>query len=208
MKHPAISLIIFLCLTRLSGAQEISDPPKPSLPSAAREQVGKTLRYDPAYQVLAYPMGDVEIEAGVCTDVVIRACRTALGLDLQKAVHEDMKRHFSRYPQRWGLKRPDKNIDHRRVPNLQTFFKRKGWDLPVTKDPSAYLPGDLVTCIVPPNLPHIMVVSDRKSETGTPLILHNIGRGAQEEDRLFEFELTGHYRIQNPDPAARDAASR
>ncbi len=163
--------------------------------NSAREQIGVTVLYDPAYETLEYPGGDVEVGRGVCTDVVIRAFRTALEIDLQKMVHEDMKSNFAKYPKIWGLRRPDKNIDHRRVPNLRVFLKRKGIEIPLTKDPAAYLPGDLVTCIVPPNLPHIVIVSDKVSDSGTPLIIHNIGRGTREEDRLFEFELTGHYRF-------------
>ena len=163
--------------------------------TAARSQVGTTVRYDPSYQKLSYPNGDVDSRGGVCTDVIIRAFRASLVIDLQKLVHEDMKAHFRAYPQIWGLRGPDRNIDHRRVPNLRTYFKRQGYELPVTRDPPDYQPGDLVTCIVPPHLPHIMLVSDRTSPAGCPLIIHNIGSGAQEEDRLFEFELTGHYRL-------------
>lgn len=165
------------------------------LVAAARAQVGKTIAYDPAYEVLKYPNGDVPVDRGVCTDVVIRALRDSYEMDLQKLVHEDMKSNFSKYPKIWGLKTTDKNIDHRRVPNLIAYFKRKGYALPLSPDAKDFLPGDLVTCIVPPNLPHIMIVSDRQNEAGVPLILHNIGRGAAEEDRLFEFKLTGHFRI-------------
>lgn len=163
---------------------------------AARKQIGVTLSYDPAYTAMEYPGGDVPRERGVCTDVIIRALRDGLGKDLQKLVHEDMKADFSKYPKNWGLKRPDKNIDHRRVPNLMAFFGRKHSSLPVgeKKDPGKFLPGDLVTCTVPPNLPHIMIVSDRKSADGIPLVIHNIGGGAKEEDRLGDFPLTGHYR--------------
>ncbi|MEW6709604.1 MAG: DUF1287 domain-containing protein [Candidatus Riflebacteria bacterium] len=170
--------------------------PANQIVSAARGQVGKTLRYDPAYRQLSYPGGDIPLEIGVCTDVVIRALRQSHQLDLQKLVHEDMKKNFSQYPKKWGLTRPDKNIDHRRVPNLQTFFQRRGWQIRLGEKPEDFRPGDLVTCIVPPNLPHIMVVSDRLSPDGRPLIIHNIGAGAQEEDLLFEFKLTGHYRIK------------
>ncbi|MFT4177670.1 MAG: DUF1287 domain-containing protein [Luteolibacter sp.] len=166
------------------------------LVDAARQQIGVTRHYDPGYVVLAYPDGDVPVERGVCTDVLIRAMRKGLAMDLQKLVHEDMRQHFSVYPQDWGLRKPDRNIDHRRVPNLRVWFKRKGWSLAVSKDPAAYLPGDVVTCTVPPNLPHVMIVSDRKSSAGVPLIIHNIGSGAVEEDRLFEFPLTGHYRVK------------
>ena len=163
--------------------------------AAAEEQVGRTLTYDPAYTSLSYPGGDVSIERGVCSDVAIRAFR-GVGLDLQKEVHEDMKRAFSAYPKNWSLKKTDANIDHRRVLNLMTFFKRRGKSLPVTQNAADYQPGDLVTCIVPKNLPHIMIVSEQVSplDPSRRLIIHNIGQGARAEDRLFEFELTGHYR--------------
>ena len=163
---------------------------------AARSQIGKTRFYDPSYQVIGYPNGDVGIERGVCTDVIIRALRDAYNYDLQKAVHQDMKENFTKYPQIWGLRQPDKNIDHRRVPNLQTFFKRKGWALPLSNPPANFKPGDIVTCIVPPNLPHIMIVSDRLNRKGIPLVIHNIGNGTQEEDLFFQYTLTGHYRIK------------
>lgn len=127
---------------------------------------------------------------------MIRALRTGLGLDLQKLVHEDMKRHFEVYPKKWGLGSPDRNIDHRRVANLRTYFARKGYSVPVSKEADDYKPGDLVTCTVPPRLPHIMIVSDKKTIWGVPLVIHNIGAGTREEDRLFEFELTGHYRVK------------
>ena len=166
--------------------------------AAARAQIGVTLHYDPAYVRLPYPDGDVPEDRGVCTDVVIRALR-AEGLDLQKAVHEDMRAHFAVYPKRWGLRAPDRNIDHRRVPNLQVWFERQGWSLPVPQRAVAqraadYRPGDLITWMLPGHLPHIGVVSDRRSLGGTPLILHNIGRGTREEDILFDYRMTGHYR--------------
>lgn len=163
------------------------------LAQLARQQIGVTVEYDPTYVVLPYPGGDVAQERGVCTDVIIRAFR-GIGLDLQKAVHEDMKKAFAAYPRNWGLKRPDKNIDHRRVPNLRTYFKRRGWEVPLTHNAADYRPGDLVTCIVGGNLPHIMIVSDRCTQNGTPLIIHNIGAGTEEEDALFLYPLTGHYR--------------
>lgn len=166
------------------------------LANAARVQIGRTVRYDPAYQSIKYPNGDVPMDRGVCSDVVVRAFRVALGLDLQKLVHEDMERDFKEYPNNWGLESPDKNIDHRRVANLQTYFKRMGWFIAVSKRADDYKPGDLVACIVPPNLPHIMVVSNRKNLLGRPLVIHNIGAGTKEEDRLFEFPLTAHYRIK------------
>jgi uncharacterized protein YijF (DUF1287 family) len=162
---------------------------------AARHQIGKTVSYDPRYQVLDYPNGDIPIGRGVCSDVVIRAMRVSFHLDLQKLVHEDMHSNFFRYPHRWGLKQPDRNIDHRRVPNLRTYFQRIGWSLDISYNAKDFRPGDMVTCIVPLHRPHIMIVSDRKNRDGVPLVIHNIGAGVQEEDRLFEFEITGHYRI-------------
>ena len=184
-----VLLVLTLLLSPLhaqdSGAKVVT---------AARKQVGVTVSYDPAYLTLAYPGGDPPRERGVCTDVIIRALRDGLAQDLQKLVHEDMRANFSAYPKNWGLARPDKNIDHRRVPNLQAFFKRRGYSLPLTKEPADFKPGDLVTCTVPPNLPHVMIVSDKKTAAGVPLAIHNIGRGAQEEDILFTFPHTGHYR--------------
>jgi hypothetical protein len=185
----AILSVVSLLLPA-SGAEDPS-----GIVRAARSQIGRTLRYEPGYRTLDYPNGDVPIEVGVCTDVVVRALRSGPGLDLQKAVHEDMQRHFSRYPQNWSLKGADKNIDHRRVPNLQTYFQRTGCELPVSRSPGDYRAGDLVTCLVPPNLPHIMIVSDRTNGLGRHFVIHNIGAGTQEEDRLFEFKITGHYRI-------------
>ena len=161
---------------------------------AARKQVGVTLRYDPAYSVLAFPNGDVERVKGVCTDVVIRAFRDALGLDLQALVNADMRANFTAYPKNWGLSRPDRNIDHRRVPNLATFWRRQGASLPVTDNAADWRPGDIFTAMVNGRLPHTGIVSDRKDTTGTPLVLHNIGGGTREEDALFDHKLTGHFR--------------
>ena len=165
---------------------------------AAMERTKLTVRYEPAYVRLDYPNGDVPADTGVCTDVVIR-CYRALRFDLQKLVHEDMKRSFSAYPRNWGLKAPDKNIDHRRVPNLQTFFKRRGAALPVTQRAADYRPGDLITCTVAGRLPHIAIVVPAPDGGSTPWIVHNIGQGPKCENRLFEFPLTGHYRFH---PAA------
>jgi uncharacterized protein YijF (DUF1287 family) len=169
---------------------------------AARAQVGVTTGYAPAYRQLAYPGGDVPATTGVCCDVVIRALRSAHGFDLQKAVHEDMSAQFSAYPKKWGLKKPDANIDHRRVPNLQTFFARRGWSLATGKNAVEYRSGDIVTWDLGNGLAHIGVVSDRRAKSGTPLVIHNIGRGAQEEDVLFSWTLTGHYR-PSLSPAAK-----
>jgi uncharacterized protein YijF (DUF1287 family) len=185
------SLFLLLASISLSPAEQAE-----KIVAAARTQVGITTYYDPAYVSLKYPDGDLPRERGVCTDVVIRALRDAIQQDLQKLVHLDMKTNFSKYPKIWGLKNPDHNIDHRRVPNLMTFFKRHHTSLPIPKadDYSAYLPGDLVTCTVPPNLPHIMIVSDKKTSDGRPLIIHNIGAGTKEEDRIEDFPITGHFR--------------
>lgn len=193
-------LIAFLLLPALlASSRSLAENAGDSslrLVKAARAQVGVTLTYNPAYVRLSYPGGDVLPDQGVCTDVIVRAYRAALNIDLQKLVHEDMKSSFVSYPKQWGLKRPDPNIDHRRVPNLQTLFRRKGASLPVTNDPAGYRPGDLVTQMLPGNLPHIAIVSDRRSADGSrPLVIHNIGKGAREEDGLFAFPVTGHYRF-------------
>lgn len=163
------------------------------LVDAARHQIGVTLSYDPAYRRLPYPGGDVPLSTGVCSDVLIRAFRE-LGVDLQKAVHEDMKSAFDQYPKTWGLRHPDSNIDHRRVPNLMSFFRRRGWEIGKSRSRSDYQPGDLVTWDLGRGVTHIGIVSDRKSFAGTPLILHNIGQGAAEDDILFQFTIIGHYR--------------
>ncbi len=184
---------IILFLTLLACGQVAEKTKGGELVESARKQIGVTTSYDPAYVALKYPGGDIPKERGVCTDVVIRALRDR-GFDLQKLVHESMKKNFSKYPRIWGLRRPDKNIDHRRVPNLRTYFKRRGIALKVTKDKSKYLPGDLVTCTVAGNRPHIMIVSNKKNSDGTPLIIHNIGGGARENDDLFTYPITGHYR--------------
>lgn len=156
----------------------------------ARHQIGKTLYYDPAYTRLDYPMGDVPLLKGVCTDVVIRALRLQ-GIDLQKLIHEDMRKNFRAYPQNWGLKAPDKNIDHRRVPNIARYFQRQGYTV---KD-GKFQTGDIVTWDLGKGLVHIGIVSNQKTAQGIPLIIHNIGRGTQEEDILYQFKITGHYRL-------------
>jgi uncharacterized protein YijF (DUF1287 family) len=142
------------------------------------------------------------MERGVCTDVVVRACRR-LGVDLQEAVHEDMKRAFASYPRRWGLSRPDPNIDHRRVANLATFFTRHGRTIPVSTDPSAWQPGDFVTFELPSGFPHIGIVSDRPNGSKVPLVIHNVGGGTREEDVLLTWRITGHWRYR---PEAFEAA--
>lgn len=152
--------------------------------SVARAQIGETTRYVPSYRSLAYPMGDFTRTEGVCTDVIIRAFRDAFRYDFQKAVHEDMSRKFSAYPQIWGLSRPDKNIDHRRVPNLETWLSRNNLELPKPARDSDWQPGDLYTMRLGGRLPHIAIVSDRRDGSDIPFVIHNIGRGTREENLL------------------------
>ncbi|MEZ0215978.1 MAG: DUF1287 domain-containing protein [Rariglobus sp.] len=163
--------------------------------TGARQQIGVTTSYDPSYVKLTYPGGDVPLHTGVCTDVVVRALRST-GLDLQKEVHEDMRKNFSLYPQNWGLKTPDKNIDHRRVPNLMRYFERKQIALAENlMAPETYLPGDIVTWRLEGGLLHIGVVSE-KTSSKIPLVIHNIGAGTKEENVLFAYTVIGHYRIK------------
>lgn len=164
------------------------------LTAAAVERTHHVVRYDPAYGRLAYPGGDVPADTGVCTDEVIRAYR-AVGVDLQKDVHEDMAANFAAYPRKWGRHEPDANIDHRRVPNLMVFFSRKGESLPITDRVEDYTPGDLVTWDLGRGLTHIGMVVDRKAVfTRRYMIVHNIGAGPKMEDVLFDWKITGHYR--------------
>ena len=149
--------------------------------------------YDPSYFSIDYPGGDVPEGKGVCTDVIIRAYRK-LGIDLQKEVHEDMKTNFSKYPKIWGLSQPDKNIDHRRVPNLMVFFKRYGEAKPITDNPDDYLAGDIVCWDLGGGITHIGLVVNKKSSDGKRnLIVHNIGGGQVLADCLFDFKIIGHY---------------
>ena len=203
-RRSTVLVVLFLAII---GAARADDHTAARLVESARIQIGQTVTYDPSYRVLPYPNGDVPMDRGVCTDVIIRAMRATFKFDLQRWVHEDMKMNFSAYPPIWGLTVPDRNIDHRRVPNLEAFFKRQGWALPISAKPPDYQPGDIVTCTVPPHLPHIMIVSDRKNGTGIPFVIHNIGAGVREEDRLFEFELTGHYRIDLEDGYPQQAVT-
>jgi uncharacterized protein len=167
--------------------------------TAARSQIGVTRRYDPAYTRLDFPGGDVPREKGVCTDVVVRAYRDAFGLDLQALVNADMRAAFASYPTRWGLVRPDPSIDHRRVPNLAVYFGRRAEALGKTAPtPEAFEPGDMATQMLPGNLPHIGIVSDRQAATGRRLMIHNIGSGTEETDVLAEYQLTGRYRFVPP----------
>ena len=174
-------------------SQTAMAPTSPAWVASARAQIGVTVHYDPTYVRLAYPGGDLPADRGVCTDVVIRAFRNQ-SLDLQRLVHEDMQASFVQYPPLWGLRGPDPNIDHRRVPNLQRWFERRGWQLDVSNDAAAYRAGDLVTWDLGGNVPHIGIVSERRTMLGTPLIIHNIGHGTREENILFDYRITGHYR--------------
>lgn len=184
-----IGLIIIAVFSELQGAS-----PR-DLVEAARARTRQREIYDGSYRVIAYPMGDVPNDRGVCTDLVIRAYRS-LQVDLQVLVHEDMQRDFSAYPPFWGLRKPDRNIDHRRVPNLQKFFERAGARLAVTRIPEDYAEGDLVTWMLPGNLPHIGIVSNQTvAGSRRPKIIHNIGAGPVEDDILFTYPITGHYRF-------------
>lgn len=185
-------LILSVAITApVSAASSVSSGNK--LAADAKKQIGVTVSYDPTYRKLDFPRGDVAQDTGVCTDVVVRAYRLQ-NIDLQQLVNVDMKANFSAYPNNWGLKSTDKNIDHRRVPNLETYFTRHGQPLSVT-DKAGFLAGDIVSWRLPTsNLPHIGIVSDKLAADGTPLIIHNIGRGTQEENILFTYPIKGHFR--------------
>jgi uncharacterized protein len=188
----------FLILLLLSPAMASAQEPAPQvthLLRSAYEQVGRTVSYDPTYQSIGFPGGDVPFDRGVCTDVIIRAYR-GIGIDLQVLVNQDMRKTFAAYPKLWGLSHPDPNIDHRRVPNLAVFFSRHGETLPVSSEPQDYKPGDIVTWHLPDGRPHIGLISDRQSNEGRPLVIHNIGAGAQVEDILFAFPIMAHFRFR------------
>jgi len=208
--------VSFLSISLLTGCQAVSSsqravevpqralaeamqvkadaPPLEKVNAGAIEQTTQTTGYDSSYVKLDYPNGDVPLGAGVCADVVVRAFRKA-GIDLQKELHEDMKKNFAKYPQKWGLRGPDANIDHRRVPNLMTWFDRQGKARPITKDAKDYLPGDVIAWDMTPGLPHIGIVSKIKVEGAERYaVVHNIGSGARIEDVLFAWKITGHYR--------------
>lgn len=170
------------------------------LSKAAIDRTKVSIQYDGRYLPISYPNGDVPDNIGVCTDLVIRSYRK-LGIDLQQLLHLDIKENFTKYPSNriWGMNKPDTNIDHRRVPNLQVFFARKGVKLTISQDPKDYLAGDLVTWMLPGNLPHIGIVTEQIDlNTKRPMISHNIGRGPELEDVLFSYFITGHYRFKNP----------
>lgn len=185
----AALLLAFAAAAALAQPRQLEHGSR--LAEAAERQIGVTLLYDPSYVRLAYPGGDVPADRGVCSDVVVRAFR-ALGVDLQVELHEDMKRNFGAYPPLWGLRRPDRNIDHRRVPNLMTFLERRGKKLALD---AAYAPGDVVSWRLPNGLYHVGIVSRRRAAQGNHhLVVHNVGQGARLEDVLHAFEKLGHYR--------------
>lgn len=204
-----LAVLCFLsCALALVAAPPAHADRGAALVLAALERTEHRVRYDGSYHSIAYPGGDVPDHIGVCTDVIVRAYR-ALGIDLQERVHRDMSADFGAYPKLWGLARPDPNIDHRRVPNLQTYFARKGSVLPVTSRADDYAAGDLVTWMLPGNLPHIGIVTSRlTSDASRPLVVHNIGLGPKLEDMLFAYPITGHYRhLPEPEPERSPASS-
>ena len=186
-------ILLFLFIPLVSTAQKLLDPLKIS--DSAIELTNKSVIYNGDYYSIPYPNGDVPDGIGVCTDVVIRTYRS-VGLDLQKEVHEDMEANFELYPKIWGLSKPDSNIDHRRVPNLMTYFKRQGAEIPITDMGKDYLPGDIVSWNLGGGLTHIGIVVNKKSNDNKRfMIVHNIGGGQVLEDCLFNYTITGHYRF-------------
>ena len=198
MKRSIIVFALFMLSIAPIGADGQISGKSEGLVKAALERTSHDVTYDGSYHSLDYPGGDVPDQIGVCTDVVIRAYR-AIGIDFQLLVHEDMTVAFESYPTIWGLLKTDSNIDHRRVPNLQTFLRREGAELPASNVAADYLPGDLVTWMLAGNLPHIGIVVDQRSMDGLrPQIVHNIGAGPELEDVLFRYPVTGHYRYLGP----------
>lgn len=202
-----LSILLFVILTSschqkenskalTSTANQTAKTFEEKLSDAAISIIDPTIEYDPAYFSIAYPNGDIPKNKGVCTDVIIRSYRK-LGIDLQKEVHEDMIANFSEYPnlEKWGMTKTDPNIDHRRVPNLEVFFERKGQKLLVNQDPSIYKTGEIVTWMINEKLPHIGIVTDKKSrDRKRNLIVHNVGNGQVLEDCLFAYKIVGHYK--------------
>lgn len=194
-----IGLAFFTCSQNQKEVKTIANPKtfEEKLSNAAISIIDESIVYTPDYVSIKYPNGDVPSKTGVCSDVVIRAYRK-LSIDLQKEVHEDMKANFSKYPTKWGLKKTDTNIDHRRVPNLEVFFERKGKKLPISKNASDYKTGEMVTWMIGGKLPHIGIVTHKKSSDGKrPLLVHNVGGGQVLEDCLFNYEIVGHFLYKN-----------
>ncbi len=187
-----IGLILFLSVCAILfafGQQNFYDKVSDCAIALTKQKV----IYDPSYFKIPYPNGDVPSDKGVCTDVVIRAYRK-MGIDIQKEVHEDMSVNFNKYPKQWGMKHTDSNIDHRRVPNLMTFFSRKGNVKTISDKPQDYIPGDLVCWNLGGGITHIGIVVNKKSKDGKRnLIVHNIGGGQVLADCLFDFKIIGHY---------------
>lgn len=202
MERALIAAVFVLLLAPPASAQ--ADDFGARLARAAIDRTAHDVVYDPSYVIIPYPGGDIPAGRGVCADVVIRAYR-ALGIDLQQRVHEDMKASFSAYPAFWGLGRPDANIDHRRVPNLETYFRRRGAALATSSRPEDYEPGDIVAWNLRGEagfLPHIGIVTAQKGASGWPLVVHNIGAGPKLEDVLFAWPMTGHFRYREEKAAA------
>ncbi len=200
-----VSVLLTLCIALRGAAHSQEADFGMLLSAAAIERTTHQVTYDPSYVRIDYPGGDVSPDRGVCADVIIRALRS-FGVDLQERVHEDMKTAFSAYPTHWGLSRPDSNIDHRRVPNLESYFTRKGVKLNASDDPSAFAPGDIVAWNLRGDagwLPHIGIVTDRLAPSGRLMVVHNIGAGPKLEDVLLSWPQTGHYRIVNVDNLSR-----
>ena len=199
MKKLAFIAALWLALP----AAALADGPAQAIVTAAQDRTKANVVYIPDYVSIKYPGGDVPSHTGVCTDVIIRTYRKALGFDFQKAIHEDMKANFSSYPTIWGHKGPDKNIDHRRVPNIEHFLNRQGANLKISRKAENYLPGDIVSWRLGGSVPHIGIVSDKKSHAGDPLIIHNVGSGPVEDDILFHAPINGHFRF-TPDTENSD----
>lgn len=194
MERVFVRLYMTLLLVLIANAIWAQDVYYKTLADSAFTLTYNKVQYDPSYFSIAYPNGDVPAEKGVCTDVVIRAYRK-VGIDLQKRVHEDMKTNFSIYPNNWGLSSTDRNIDHRRVPNLMVFFSRFGTKLTTSSDPADYLPGDVVCWNLGGGITHIGILSNRYTSDGKhPMVIHNIGAGQVLDDCLFRFKIIGHYR--------------
>jgi len=201
----SIGLLLFSCNQKEKNIafsvsnQQTAQTFEQQIADAAISIIDPSIDYDPAYFSIKYPNGDIPKNKGVCTDVIIRSYRK-LGIDLQKEVHEDMLKNFSQYPnlKKWGMTKTDTNIDHRRVPNLEVFFERKGTKLTVTQNAKDYKTGEMVTWMINDKLPHIGIVTSKKSKDGQRnLIVHNVGGGQVLEDCLFEYKIVGHYRYSN-----------
>lgn len=202
---PLLILVVFLSCKKsetplvIKSSTDVTAIENPTtfeekLSNAALSIIDASIAYTPDYISIKYPNGDVPATTGVCSDVVIRAYRK-LGIDLQKEVHEDMKANFSKYPTKWGLKKTDTNIDHRRVPNLEVFFTRKGEKLAISENPNDYKTGELITWMIGDKLPHIGIITHKKSADGKrPLIVHNVGGGQVLEDCLFNYKIVGHFK--------------